>query len=158
MAITAWAAKDPRYKEPLVLVTNLMTVSTYALWRLYKDRWPIEQLPLAAKQMLGAERSFVFGKQSRWRLPELALLAGNVLSYVAATSTPRATGFWDRCLRPTCGRLRRLLMAMDFSKLSLPEGQLRKKQVVTTHLLKGVKAHRRQKAPTNVLGVLKRAA
>jgi len=149
---------DPRYKEELVLVTNLMTLSAYALWRLYKDRWPIEQLPLAAKSMLGAERSFVFGKESRWRLPELALLAGNVLSYVAATATPMATGFWDRRLRPTCGRLRRLLMAVDFSKLALPEGELRKKQVVTAHLPKGVKGHRRQKAPKDVLKRLKRAA
>jgi hypothetical protein len=83
---------DPRYPEPLVLVTNL-PVSAYALWRLYRDRWPIEQLSQAAKQMLGCERAFVFGQESRWRLPELALLAGNLLSYVAATSQPVATGF-----------------------------------------------------------------
>src|ERR1043166_6913333 len=82
---------DPRYKDPLVLLTNL-AITAYALWCLYKDRWPIEQLPLAPKQMLGAERGFVFGTQSRHRLPELALLAGNILSYVAATVAPVATG------------------------------------------------------------------
>jgi hypothetical protein len=136
---------DPRYKEPLVLATNLL-VSAYALFCLYRDRWPIEQMPQAAKPLLGAERAFVFGKESRFRLPELALLAGNVLSYVAATSAPVATGFWDRAARPTCGRLRRALSRVHFSDLSLSEGQLRKKESVTAHLPKGVKAHRRQKA------------
>ena len=136
---------DPKYKEPLVLATNLM-ITAYALWCLYRDRWPIEQVPLAAKQMLGAERSFVFGNQSRLRLPELALLAGNILSYVAASSPPVSSGFWDRCARPTCGRLRRKLLRLDFSDLPVPEGQIRKKASVTTHLPKGVKAHRRQKS------------
>jgi hypothetical protein len=136
---------DPRYKEPLLLATNL-TVSAHALWRLYKDRWPIEQLPLAAKAMLGAERAFVFGQDSRVRLPQLALLAGNILSYVAATSAPVASGFWDRCARPTCGRLRRVLNRVHFSELPVPEGQLRKKNSVTAHLATGVKGHRRTKA------------
>jgi hypothetical protein len=140
---------DPRYQDPLVLVTNL-PVSAYALWRLYRDRWPIEQLPLAAKQMLGCERAFVFGQESRHRLPELALLAGNLLTYVAATSQPVASGFWDRCARPTCGRLRRVLAQRTFSELPFREGQLRKKESVTTHLQNGVKAHRRQKTHKEV--------
>jgi hypothetical protein len=143
---------DPRYKEPLVLVTNLpRSVSARDLWLLYKDRWPIEQMPLAAKQMLGASRSFVFASDSRVRLPQLALLAGNVLSYVAATSLPVATGFWDRCARPTCGRLRRVLSRLHFSDLPLPEGQVREKASVTAHLPKGVRAHRRKKALTDPL-------
>jgi len=136
---------DPRYKQPLVLLTDL-PVTAYALWRLYRDRWPIEQVPLSAKQMLGAERAFVFGKESRYRLPELALLAGNVLSYVAACHQAIATGFWDRCARPTCGRLRRALARLNFSDLTLREGQIRKKNSVTAHLPKGVNAHRRTKA------------
>jgi hypothetical protein len=135
---------DPRYKEPLLLATNL-AVSAYALWRLYKDRWPIEQLPLAAKAMLGTERAFVSGLNSRERLPQLALLAGNLLSYVAATSAPVACGFWDRCARPTCGRLRRVLSRALFSDLPLPAGQLRKKNSVTAHLQTGARAHRRMK-------------
>jgi hypothetical protein len=135
---------DPRYQEPWVLVTNL-PVSASALWCLYRARWPVEQMPLAAKQMLGAHRAFVFGGESRHRLPELALLAGNVLSYVAATSAAVATGFWDRCCRPTCGRLRRVLLRVDFSEIPVPEGPLRKKASVTAHLPKGVQGHRRQK-------------
>src|SRR5690348_14902966 len=61
---------DPRYHAPRVVATNL-PVSAYAVWCLYRDRWPIEQLPLAAKQMLGAHRAFVFGAESRYRRPEL---------------------------------------------------------------------------------------
>jgi len=136
---------DPRYQEPLVLATNL-PVSAYALWCLYRDRWPVEQLPLAAKQMIGAHRAFVFGGESRHRLPELALLAGNVLTYVAATSAAVATGFWDRCCRPTCGRLRRVLLRVNFSEIPVLEGPLRKKASVTAHLPKGVQGHRRRKS------------
>ena len=136
---------DPRYQEPWVLVTNL-PVSASALWCLSRDRWPVEQLPLAAKQMLGAHRAFVFGGESRHRLPELALLAGNILAYVAATTTAVATGFWDRCCRPTCGRLRRVLLRVHFSEIPVPEGPLRKKASVTVHLPKGVQGHRRQKS------------
>lgn len=135
---------DPRYQEPLVLATTL-PVSAYALWRLYRDRWPVEQVPLAATQMIGAHRAFVFGGESRHRLPELALLAGNILAYVAATSVAVATGFWDRYCRPTCGRLRRVLLRVDFSEIPVPEGPLRKKASVTAHLPKGVQGHRRQK-------------
>ncbi len=140
---------DPKYKEPLVLATNLC-VSAYALFGLYYDRWPIEQVPLAAKQMLGVQRAFVFGQESRYRLPELALLAGSILSYAAATNQPVATGFWDRCARPTCGRLRRVLLRLHFSDLPVPEGQLRQKQSPTAHLPKGVKAHRRRKAGSSL--------
>lgn len=135
---------DPRYHAPLVLATNL-SVSAYALWGLYRDRWPIEQVPLAAKQMLGAQRAFVFGGESRYRLPELALLAGNILAYVAATATAVATGFWDRHCRPTCGRLRRVVFQVHCADVPVPAGALRKKASVTIHLPKGVQGHRRQK-------------
>ena len=135
---------DPRYHKPLVVVTNL-PVSASALWCLYRDRWPIAQVPLAAKQMLGAHRAFVFGGESRYRLPELALLAGNILAYVAATTAAVATGFWDRCCRPTCGRLRRVLRRVNFSDVPVPAGALRKKASITVHLPKGVQGHRRQK-------------
>ena len=135
---------DPRYREPWILATNL-SVSASALWCLYRDRWPIEQVPLAAKQMVGAQRAFVFGGESRYRLPELALLAGNILAYVAATTTAIATGFWDRHCRPTCGRLRRVLLQVHFSDVPVPAGALRKKASVTIHLPKGVQGHRRRK-------------
>ena len=136
---------DPLYKQPLVLATNL-PVSAYVVWQLYRDRWAVEQLPLAAKVMLGSERSYVHGRASRFRLPELALLAGNVLSYIAAGSKAVPSGFWDRAARPTCGRLRRLLARQDFSKLPCHEGKMRKKNSVTAHLKTGRDAHRRTKA------------
>jgi hypothetical protein len=101
-------------------------------------------MPLAAKQMVGAHRAFVFGAESRHRLPELALLAGNGVATAAATATAVATGFWDRCCRPTCGRLRRVLLRVDFSETPVPEGPLRTKASVTAHLPKGVQGHRRQ--------------
>jgi hypothetical protein len=135
---------DPRYHAPWVVATNL-PVSAYALWELSRDRWPIEQAPLAAKQMLGAQRAFVFGGERRYRLPELALLAGNILAYVAATTAAVATGFWDRHCRPTGGRLRRVLLQVHFSEVPMPAGALRKKASVTGHLPKGVQGHRRQK-------------
>jgi len=134
---------DPRYKKPLVLATN-RKLTAYALWCVYADRWPVEQMPLAAKQMLGCERSFVHNDQSRWRLPELAMLSGNLLSYVAACGQPVATGFWDRAAQPTCGRVRRLLARLHFSDLPLLSGQVRKKNSPTAHLPKGVAAHRRK--------------
>lgn len=135
---------DPRYQEPWVIATNL-PISAQAIWGLYRDRWAIEQAPLAAKQMLGVSRAFVFGGESRYRLPELALLAGNILAYVAATASAVATGFWDRHCRPTCGRLRRVLLRVHFSDVPVPVGSLRKKASVTGHLRKGVQGHRRCK-------------
>jgi len=147
--------RDPRYRHPLVLATNL-PVSAYAVWCLYRDRWPVEQAPLAAKQMLGAHRAFVFGGESRHRLPELALLAGNILAYVAATAPAVATGFWDRHCRPTCGRLRRVLVQVPFAEVPVPAGALRKKASVTGHLPKGVLGHRRRKgSPTHVTNRLR---
>lgn len=139
---------DRRYHDPLVLVTNL-PVSPEALYQLYRDRWPIEKVPLAAKQMLGAERAFVFGPESRYRLPEITMLCGNILSYVAAIAQPTATGFWDRAARPTCGRLRRTLERVHFSDLTWDSSRFREKGSPTQHLPKGVLAHRRQKPASN---------
>lgn len=137
---------DPRYETPLVLAYAI-ELDGAALRAFYLDRWPIEQLPLATKQMIGLHRQFVFAKESRYRLPELGLLAGCILSYAAATMPICSTGFWDRRARPTCGRLRRLLSRVDFSDLPDLGEQVRKKRSVTAHLPKGVLGHRRQKAP-----------
>jgi hypothetical protein len=49
---------DPDYAEPLLLITSLRLAAA-VLRDLYLDRWPIEQLPLAAKQLIGAERQWV---------------------------------------------------------------------------------------------------
>ena len=70
---------DPRFKEPWVLVTSLK-LSGHTLWRLYQARWPIEQVPLVAKQTLGGARQFVHAPESCRRLPELTLLASTMLT------------------------------------------------------------------------------
>ena len=93
--VTVVAVYDPRYREPLLLASPL-PVAPRVLRDLYRDRWPVEQLPLAAKQMVGASRQFVHAPETCQRLPELALLASSVLSYVAATAPAIPTGFWDR--------------------------------------------------------------
>ena len=101
--------------------------------------------PLVAKQLLGLTRAFVFTPDSVWRFPELALLAGNILTYLAATLPAIPSGFWDLAPKKTPGRLRRALAKADFPKLEGFSPQLRKKQSVTSHLPKGIKANRRQK-------------
>jgi len=134
---------DPRFDEPLLLNTALPLTGAQ-LQAFYLDRWPVEGLPLTAKQMVGAARQFVFAPESRQRLPELALVAGAILMYIAATQPALPTGFWDRTPKPTSGRLRRILARVHCADLQgLPE-QLRKKQSPTTHLPKGVLGHRRQ--------------
>ncbi len=86
---------DPLYVEPLVLGTNV-ALSAETVFKMYLDRWPVEQVPLSAKQMLGLGRQFVFAPESCQRLPELSLLAGNILTHLAASLPPMPTGFWDR--------------------------------------------------------------
>ena len=93
---TIWAFFDPFYKTPLLLGTNLAQAQPLTIFSLYLDRWPVEQIPLVAKQMLGLHRQFVFAPESCHRLPELAFLLGNVLTYLAAVLPPLPTGFWDR--------------------------------------------------------------
>lgn len=137
--------EDPLYDEPLVLATTLR-LSPKTSFGLYQDRWPVEQVPLAAKQMIGAHRQFVFAYQSCQRLPELAMIAGGILTYLAAVLPPIPTGFWDSHPKSTPGRLRRLLAKADFPKDYPFLPQLRKKRAVTDHLPKGIAAHRRTKA------------
>jgi len=91
-----WVYFDPLYDKPLVLGTNLRQASPLTIFCLYQDRWPVEQIPLVAKQMLGLQRQFVFAPESCQRLPELALLLANVLTYLATVLPPMPTGFWDR--------------------------------------------------------------
>ena len=134
----------PRFDEPLLLHTSLPVTGAH-LQAFYRDRWPVEGLPLSAQQMVGAARQCVFAPESRQRLPELALVAGAILMYVAAAPPALPTGCWDRAPQPTSGRLRRLLAAVHWADLQgLPE-QLRTKSSPTTHLPKGVLGHRRQR-------------
>jgi hypothetical protein len=139
---------DSRWTEPLVLATTL-PISARALRDLYLDRWPVEQLPLAAKQMLGAARAFVSSPESCQRLPELALLAGSILTYLAATLPPLPTGSWDRRPRPTPGRLRRRLAHIDFpTSFPLPD-HIHQKATVTAHLPTGFWGQRRSRPPSS---------
>lgn len=142
---SAIVLQDAQYKEALLLVTNLALDGPQA-YAFYHDRWPVEVVPLVAKQLLGAARQFVFSPSSRQRLPELALLAGSVLSYLAATLPAQPSGFWDRNPKPTAGRLRRALERMDLAFIPVPDPRVRKKASRTDHLPKGVAGHRRHKA------------
>ena len=145
---TVVAIHDPRYQDPWLLACPLR-LSGIACRGLYRDRWPVEQVPLAAKQMLGGARQFVFAPESCQRLPELNLLAGSMVTYLAAALPAVPTGFWDRNPKPTPGRLRRLLARTPFPKTyPLPE-RLRKKDSVFDHLPKGILGHRRTKQADN---------
>jgi hypothetical protein len=138
------AIHDPRFRQPWLLGCPLRLSGT-ALRGLYQDRWSVEQVPLAGKQMLGGARQFVFAPESCQRLPELNLLAGAMVTYLAATLPAVPTGFWDRHPKPTPGRLRRLLARGPFPKsCPLPE-RLRERASVFDHLPKGILGHRRTK-------------
>jgi hypothetical protein len=137
--------EDPLYHDPLLLgaTVRLRPVTAF---NLYQDRWPVEQVPLAAKHMIGTHRQFVFADQSCQRWPELALIVGGILTYLAAALPPIPTGFWDKQPKATPGRLRRLLATIDFPKDYPFLPRLRKNRAITDHLPKGVLAHRRTKA------------
>jgi hypothetical protein len=136
---------DPYYCHPLVLATDI-ALPAETVYRVYRDRWTVEHPPLASKQMIGLHRQFVSAEESCQRLPELSLLAGNILTHVAATQPPIPTGFWDRSPQSTPGRLRRLLAKAIFPTLDELHPELRKKNSVSDHLSKGIDAHRRTKA------------
>lgn len=140
-----YAIYDPKFETPWLLATPIK-LSAASLKAIYTDRWPIEQIPLAAKQMVGAHRQFVHADESIQRLPELALLAGSILSFLAATAPAVPTGFWDRKPKRTPGRLRRTLMGKPFPKDYQFPRQLRKKNSATAHLPKGILAHKRKTA------------
>ncbi len=145
-SVTVIAVHDPRYREPLLLATPL-TASPPVVQALYRDRWPVEQLPLAAKQMLGAARQFVSAPETCQRLPELALLAGAILSYGAATAPAIPTGFWDRRPQPTPGRLRRALARVPFPHDFPLPARLRAKRAPTAHLPTGFWGQRCRHTP-----------
>ena len=138
-----YAIYDPDYTTPWLLATplNLKAATVRAM---YQDRWPVEEVPLSAKQMVGAHRQFVHADESIQRLPELVQLAGSILSFLAATAPLAPTGFWDRQPKRTPGRFRRMLMGKPFSQLYPLPGQIRKKASVTSHLPRGCLAPRRK--------------
>lgn len=143
-----YAFYDPDFETPWLLATPVV-LKPESVRAIYQDRWPVEQVPLSAKQMVGAHRQFVHNPESVQRLPELALLAGSILSFLAASFPPTPTGFWDRKPKRTPGRFRRILMGKPFPKDAPLSGQLRKKNSVTAHLPKGHLARRPKTAAAN---------
>ncbi len=146
---TVVAVYDPRYREPLLLASPL-SVAPPVLRDLYRDRWSVEHPPLAAKQMRGAARAFVHAPETCQRLPELALLAGVILSYAAATAPAIPTGFWDRRPQPTPGRLRRALARCPFPHDFPLPARIRLKKAHTAHLPTGFWGQRRRGVAASV--------
>jgi hypothetical protein len=142
-----YALYDPALEQPWLLATPIK-LSAESVRSIYKDRWPVEQIPLAAKQMLGAHRQFVHNPESIQRLPELALLAGSIVSFVAATLPAIPTGFWDRKPKRTPGRFRRTLLGKPFPQSAEISGRIRKKNSFTAHLPKGILARRSNCLPS----------
>jgi len=127
---------DPKYKTPWVLATPLK-LQAKSVYRIYADRWPVEQVPLSSKQMLGAHRQFVHNPECVQRLPEITLLAGSILSFLAASCLPVPTGFWDKNPKRTPGRFRRQLIGKPFPRDAELPRRFREKRSCTAHLLKG---------------------
>jgi hypothetical protein len=138
------AFHDPRYLEPLLVGVSL-PLRPVSVLSIYRDRWPVEGPPLVAKQMLGAHRQFVSAPESCQRLPELALLAGSILAFLAASLPAIPTGFWDRNPQPTPGRLRRALIGLPFPETCPLPARFRVKRSATDHLRTSFPARRRLK-------------
>jgi hypothetical protein len=152
LTFDVYAFHDPAFKQPCLLATpvKLTFASVHAI---DTDRWPVEQIPLSAKQMLGAHRQFVHKPACVQPLPELALLAGSIVRFLAATFPPLPSGFWDRYPKPTPGRFRRALFGQPFPKDALPSGQLREKHSVTDHVPKGFFARLPKSMPIEPISV-----
>lgn len=131
-----YAIYDPDFETPWLLATPVV-LKPISVRNIYKDRWPVEQIPLSAKQMIGSHRQFVHAAEMIQRLPEQALMAGSILSFLAATAPATPTGFWDRKPKRTPGRFRRTLAGRAFPEVANLCGRLRKKNSVTAHLPKG---------------------
>lgn len=141
-----YAIYDPDFETPWLLATPVV-LKPISVRNIYKDRWPVEQIPLSAKQMIGSHRQFVHAEEMIQRLPELALMAGSILSFLAATAPATPTGFWDRKPKRTPGRFRRTLAGRAFPEVANLSRRLRKKNSVTAHLPKGHLAQIANSAP-----------
>ena len=141
-----YALNDPNFDMPWLLATPVV-LKPSSVRNIYKDRWPVEQIPLSAKQMIDSHRQFVHADETMHRLPELALIAGSMLSFLAATMPATPTGFWDRKPKRTPGRFRRTLAGRSFPELANLAGRFRKKNSITAHLPKGCLARIANNAP-----------
>jgi hypothetical protein len=138
--IKVMAIYHPDYADPMLLGTPLLTLEPQAAGKIYASRWPVEGLPQTGKYILsgGGGTHYVHNPTAMQRLPLLTLVFGSLLKYTAATLPPFRTGFWDRALQPTYGRLLRHLKKVG---IHLSE-QLSKKASSTAHLPVGYEAIR----------------
>ncbi len=138
--IKVMAIYHPAYEKPLLLGTFILALAPAAGHEIYAHRWSVEGLPQTGKYILsgGGGTHYVHHPTAMQRLPTLTLIFGSLLKYVAATLPPFRTGFWDRQLKPTYGRLLRHLKKVG---LALSK-QLFKKASVTAHLPVGYDAVR----------------
>jgi hypothetical protein len=100
-----YAIHDPNFNTPWLLAIPVF-LKPISARKIYKDCWPVEQIPLSAKQMIGSHRQLFHAEETIQRLPELALIAGSILKIWAATLPATPTGFWDRKPKITPGRSR----------------------------------------------------
>ena len=138
------AIHHPDYDDPLLLGTPVMTLTGESMAQIYPERWPIEGIPQTAKYLLsgGGGRHYVHHTQAMKRLPALSMIFGCLFKYLAATFPPIRSGFWDRVVKPTYGRLLKYL-----KKVGIPiSEQLFKKASVTAHLPVGYEAIRLSRA------------
>jgi hypothetical protein len=140
MPIKVMAIYHPAYDNPLLIGTPVLSLEPVAGYTIYGLRWPVEGVPQTGKYILsgGGGTHYVHHPTAMQRLPTLSLIFGSLLKYVAATLPPFRTGFWDRKLKPTYGRLLRHLKKVG---ISLSE-QLFKKASATAHLPVGYEAIR----------------
>jgi hypothetical protein len=148
-----YAIYDPSFDTPWLLATPVV-LKPASVRAIYKDRWPVEQIPLSAKQMIGSHRQFVHADETIQRLPELALMAGSILTFLAATTPATPTGFWDRKPKRTPGRFRRTLAGQAFPELAKLSERLRKKNSATAHLPKGCLARMAKSVPATPVTAL----
>lgn len=134
------AIHHPDFKDPLLLGTPVLHLTAESLYAIYPERWPIEGIPQVGKYLLsgGGGRHYVHHPTAITRLPALTMIFGSLFKYLAATLPPFRSGFWDRAVKPTYGRLMKHL-----KKVGLPlSSQLSKKAAVTAHLPRGYEAVR----------------
>lgn len=138
------AIHHPDFNDPLLLGTPVLALTAESLLVVYPERWPIEGVPQTGKYLLsgGGGRHYVHHPTAIKRLPALTMIFGSLFKYLAAISPPIRSGFWDRIVKPTYGRLMKHL-----KKVGLPSSsQLSKKASVTAHLPLGYEAIRLSRA------------
>jgi hypothetical protein len=115
--IKVMAIYHPAYDKPLLIGTPVLSLEAVAGYKIYGMRQPVEGLPQTGKYILsgGGGTHYVHHLTAMQRLPALSLVFGSLLKYVAATEPPFRTGFWDRVLKPTYGRLSRHLKKVGIS-------------------------------------------